>query len=245
MFNRFPSYYNRHTHPQRGYAFGSGARRSAQPQPQQQVQTWSAEQVFAAAVTAQEINGEYLKIEVRDDQGQVVSQPNKVLMRQLLTSNTEFTDSQLAQGQQVREHYQKLLFEQISGELKDFLSSALRIASKPQFQSNEWLDLAIAAALPSCADRDLRCQAAEAEREQLTAQSEPVGQVGDRVTLQMQVVQARWSQKWNCWTINARAGSNLFFFFHKQELTGTVQVRGTVKGHRDRVTQLNRVKVSN
>lgn len=241
MFNRFPSFYN--NQPQRSsYAFGA-ARKPAQSRSQQ-VLTWPADQVFAAAVMAQQQNGEYLKFERRDEQGEVTHKPNKVVMRELLMQNIQFSVETIAQGQLVREHYQKLLFEQMSGELKDFLSNALRIASKEQFQSNEWLDLAIAAALPSCAERDQQRQAAQAEREQLTAQSNPVGQVGDRIDLQMQVVQCRWSQKWNCWTINAQAGGNMFFFFHKQEITGTVQVRGTVKGHRDRITQLNRVKIT-
>ena len=241
MYNRFPSFYN--NRPQRSsYAFGA-ARKPAQRR-NQLVLSWTADQVFAAAVMAQQQNGEYVKNVQYNDQGEVTVQPNKVVMRELLMQNTQFSAEAISQGQQVREHYQKLLFEQMSGELKDFLSSALRIASKEQFQNNEWLDLAIAAALPSCAERDQKRRAAEAERDQLTTQSNPVGQVGDKIALQMQVVQCRWSQKWNCWTINAQAGGNMFFFFHKQELTGTVQVCGTVKGHRDRITQLNRVKIT-
>lgn len=238
MFNRFPTFYNR---PRPGYGFGT-ARRPA-PKQNQQLLTWTAEQVFAAAAMAQQQNGEYIKNVQYNEQGEVKAQPNKVVMRELLTQNTQFSSEAIAQGQQVREHYQKLLFEQMSGELKDFLSNALRIASKESFLSNEWLDLAIAAALPSCADRDQKRQAAEAEREQLTTQSEPVGQVGQRVNFMMQVVQCRWSQKWQMWTINAQAGNNMFFFFYKSELAGTVPVCGTVKGHRDRVTQLNRVKI--
>lgn len=235
MFNRF---YN---NQRPAYAFGA-ARKPAQSR-NQQVLTWPAEQVFAAAVMAQQQNGEYLKQERRDEQGQVVHQPNKVVMRELLMQNTQFSDETIAQGQLVREHYQGLLFDQMNFQLKDFLSNALRITTKTEFQSNEWLDLAIAAALPSCADRDQQRQAAEAERKQLMTQSNPVGKVGDKIALQMQVLQCRWSQKWNCWTVNALAGSNMFFFFHKQEIAGTVQVRGTVKGHRDQSTQLNRVKV--
>ena len=236
MYNRFPNHYTP-ARQQSNYTFA--ARRPAQP-----VLTWSADQVFAAAVAAQQQNGEYLKIERYNDQGQKEADPNKVLMRQLLMQDTQFGAQEVAQGQRVREHYQKLLFDQLGGDIKDFLANALRITSKAEFLSNEWLDLAIAAALPSCADRDIRRQTADADRAQLTAQSELVGQVGDRIDLQMQVVQAQWSQKWSSWIINAQAGSNMFFFFHKQELTGTVQVRGTVKGHRDRVTQLNRVKIT-
>jgi hypothetical protein len=211
------------------------------------VKTWDADRVFAAAVAAQEINGGYQKFSKFDDQFNCVSKPNKVLMHELMVSQCEFTEDQWTQARVVRNHYQSLLFEQMAGELKEFLANALRIATLEHVRSNNWLDLAIIAALPSCYQRDVERRAAEEQRRLLQQQSQPVGQVGQRVQGLFEVVQCRWSDRWNMWTVNARQDQNLFFFFHKHSLKpgDRIEMRGTVKCHRDgAVTQLNRVKLT-
>jgi hypothetical protein len=237
MFNK--TFYKR---PNHSYGFANAAARKYRKSVQ--ICTWSAEQVFAAAVTAQEINSEYLKYPKHNEQGNVTARPNKEVMRELLVNGAEFTAEQIASGNQVRDHYQQLLFEQMSGELKEFLQNALRISSRAEFQSNDWLDLVIVAALPSCAQRDQIRRAAEQKRQELAEQSQLVGKIGDRVEGDAEVIECRWSQKWNCWTVNARLGNNLLFFFHKSEVSGKIKLRGTVKGHRENnVTQLNRVQI--
>ena len=147
MFNRYQPRYNSNTHPRKGYQMAmpswQNTRSYSKSAP---LKTCSAEQVFAAAVAAQQQNGDYLKYEQRDPEtGAVVRKPNKQLMRELLEQ--ELTPEQLAEGEAVREHYQRLLFQQMTGELKDFLVSALRVSSRESFANNDWLDLAIVAAL--------------------------------------------------------------------------------------------------
>lgn len=206
---------------------------------------YSADQVFGAAVAAQELNGEYLKYAQTDPEtGAVKRRPNKELMRQYLEA--DLTENQRAQAQAIRAHYQKLLFQQMTGELKDFLASALRVSTRPEFANNDWLDLAIVAALPSCYQRDVAREAAEAQREEIAQNSVPVGQPGERITGEFTVVQSRWSQKWNMWTVNAQQNGNLFFFFLKQQVYpgDVIKISGTVKHHRDgNTTQLNRVRI--
>ena len=244
MFNRFPTFYNRNTHPRQGYRNFSGA--VAGKGKGMSLKTYPASQVFAAAVAAQEHNGEYRKYEQRDPEtGAVTARPNKELMREFLEQ--ELTPEQLAEGEAVREHYQRLLFQQMTGELKDFLVSALRVSSRETFANNDWLDLAIVAALPSCYQRDRIREAARDQRDQLAAGSQPVGQVGQRITGEFQVVQCYWSQKWNSWTVTAQQGTNLFFFFLSAQVSPgqKIGLAGTVKGHRDgNVTQLNRVRLT-
>jgi hypothetical protein len=101
--------------------------------------------------------------------------------------------------------------------------------------------------LPSCWQRDRVREAARDQREQLAATSQLVGNVGDRISGEFQVIQCNWSQKWNSWSVTAQQDTNLFFFFLNQELkTGTtVRLTGTVKKHRDgNTTQLNRVRLA-
>ena len=212
------------------------------------IKTWAADRVFAAAVAAHQSNGEYLKYEKIDSEGKVTARPNKVVMRDLLDSHAEFTVEQCEQATKIRQHYQGLLFEQMAGELKEFLAMALKISTRDHFHSNDWLDLAVVASLPNCYERDCERRAAEERRLQLMQQSHTVGKPGDRVQGQFEVVQCRWSNRWRMWTVNAQQDLNLFFFFHNTQLNPVdcVELRGTVKCHRDdAVTQLNRVKIIN
>lgn len=241
MFNR---YSRSHYVPRFGQPSWNTVRaRRANPTP---LKTYSAEQVFAAAVAAQETNGEYVKQEQRDPETNAVTvRTNKELMREFLEQ--ELTDAQRAQGQQIRNHYQKLLFRQMTGELKDFLATALRVSTKEEFANNDWLDLAIVASLPSCYQRDVAREMAQNQLQQMSSASQTVGTVGERITGEFEIVQSHWSQKWNLWTINARRGNDLFFFFNHTQLTPgqTVALAGTIKGYRDgNITQLNRVKLT-
>lgn len=238
--------YNNRTHPRRGYAMATPRWRGART-PKEPTKLYEASRVFAAAVAAQELNGEYLKNPKLDpeDYTKVLAKPNKELMRELLDT-AEFTEEQIQKGEQVMRHYQGLLFQQMAGELKDFLASALRVSSRETFGNTDWVDLAIVAALPSCYERDIVRQTAQDERAAAAAKSQPVGQRGERIQGEFQVVQCNFSPKWQSWTVNAIRDGNLYFFFFNAQLQPNqiVRLAGTVKCHRDgNVTQLNRVKV--
>jgi hypothetical protein len=209
--------------------------------------TWTADQVFAASVAADQTNGGYRKFEETDAETGAILKTNKTLIHQLLSANTQFDTDVIEQGRLIRQHFQCLLFDQMAGELKDFLATALRVSTKETFASNDWLDLAVIAALPSTYRRDLVRREAEEQRNQLRETSKPYGQPGDRVQAEVEIMQCNWSHKWSMWTVNATLNGNLlFFFFNKQLSVGSrVQLTGTVKLHRDdRTTQLNRVKIS-
>jgi hypothetical protein len=211
------------------------------------VVNWTAEQVFAAAVAADQVNDGYRKYEEKNLETGVVRKANKTVIQDLLRDGTQFTAEQIAQGNQIRQHYQGLLFDQMAGDLKDFLATVLRVSTRESVASNDWLDLAVIASLPNSYRRDIARLEAEAARKQIAESSKLHGQPGDRVRGEFVIVQCRWSQKWNRWTVNATLNDNLFFFFHNKELTvgSTVQLAGTVKCHRDgNTTQLNRVKIS-
>jgi hypothetical protein len=208
---------------------------------------WAAEQVFAASVAADQTNGGYCKFEETEIETGAIRKPNKVLVHQLLSANTQFEAEVIEQGQLIRQHFQGLLFDQMAGELKDFLATVLRVSTKETFASNDWLGLAVIAALPSTYRRDVARREAEAQRNQLRETSKPYGQPGDRVQAEVEIVQCNWSHKWSMWTVNATLNGNLFFFFFNKQLSvgNRVQLTGTVKLHRDdNTTQLNRVKIN-
>ena len=74
-----------------------------------------------------------------------------------------------------------------------------------------------------------------------------VGQVGDKVSLDIEVLRTSYSQNFNTWFVTAVDSENRSVFFSYRaplDAGAKVQVRGTVKAHRDNsTTQLNRVTV--
>lgn len=226
-------------------------------------QTWDAQQVFAAAVVAQEINSDYLKFQKsveqistpeeyrkyvafsKEEQKWILS-PNKVLMHRLLNDGVQFSADQLEKAEQIRQHFQGLLLQQLAGELRSFLATTLRVSSRETFESTDWTDISVVASLPFTYQNDVARIAAQAERDRIAENSQPLAELGSRITGVFTVVQCGFSPKWRSWTVNAEQNGNLILFFHKEQLpVGKVlTVTGTVKRIRERnVTQLNRVKV--
>ena len=73
-----------------------------------------------------------------------------------------------------------------------------------------------------------------------------VGDIGEKVSLNIEVLKSVWSQKWNTWYITGINSEDQVVFFACKESfdIGThLTITGVVKGTRDNSTQLNRVKV--
>jgi hypothetical protein len=86
----------------------------------------------------------------------------------------------------------------------------------------------------------------ETERRVQWARGGSVGVVGEKVTLNIEVLKSIWSQKWNIWFITGVTLEDQVVFFSCKENfdVGThLTITGNVKGDRDNSTQLNRVKV--
>lgn len=223
--------------------------------------TYSTLEVFAAACAAQRLNGEYLKfpkVTYYDSNGQVVtymthnsvrceSKPaNKILMRDLLAvRKSEVIQEDRNQAQAVMSHFQKFMFQQIAGTLGNFLTTAVRVSTVTEFPKNAFLDMAVVASLPNVY---LRAQAKQQEidrRELLGATSQHVGQPGDWIQGQFEVVSSATTKNLSRVVYAVSSGNLFFFFWNGGELTvgQKLDLRGQVKFHRDgNVTQLSRIR---
>jgi hypothetical protein len=105
-------------------------------------------------------------------------------------------------------------------------------------------DLAVIASLPSCYERGVVRQTVD-QRVNF-AQGGLIGTVGKKVSTSIEVLRSVFSQTYN---VNFVTGINsddqVVFFAYKKDLEAgkMYDIYGTVKGHRDNTTQLNRVKV--
>ena len=204
----------------------------------------NADDVWAAACQAQRTNGQYIKLSVltEDDKSQN-KLSNRQIVESLLVDTTLITDESREEGKQVRAFYQAFTFKILQGkQLSEFDNNAMLIANRDVITGT--YDLAVIASLPSCYDRGVKRQTVDQRVNFATGGL--IGQVGNKVSTSVEVLRSAFSQTYN---VNFITGINsddqVVFFAYKSELeVGKMyDIYGTVKGHRDNTTQLNRVKV--
>lgn len=209
--------------------------------------SYSTDEVFAAACAAQRINGEYLKDDkiLYDTDGyveKVEKIANKKLTSQFLRGDFDINDEDRALGQEVRQYCNSLTFKILQGKtLSDFEQVMLSVADKETVDS--FYEIAVVSSLPASYER----YKARAETDRRVRDTNGfVGDMGDRVDLKVNVVKCFYSRNWNVYFITAITENNKSVFFSSRnqiDIGKSLNVRGTVKSHRDGSSQLSRVKV--
>jgi len=207
---------------------------------------FSAVDAWAAACAAQRVNGSYVKVADKNMYGVVPTEakPNRELMFGFLTTNPEgILQEDREQGEVVRRYYQGLEFKALKNRLSDFEHQAMKIASEEVITS--FLHIAVMASLPSGHARAVARD--DANRRINWATGGLIGTVGDKVTLNLEVVKSIYSVNYNVHFITGVTEKSEVVFFsyrEKMEQGNKVTVRGTIKAHRDNsTTQLTRTKV--
>lgn len=227
-------------------------RRSRPARSKPQGRRWTQDTVWAAAVMAQDINGTYVK-EARyqlDEAKQyevLVQRRNRDIMMELLAAPEQITQDARDRGQACRQFLQKdLTFRALKGRLTDFDQSTSRVlAVDTEFDEFEHrLEIAVVACLPASAARAQSRQTQDSRVQ--FARGGFVAPVGAKVQCEIEVLSSVFSNHWNCWFIRAITDRDqpVFFSYREGHDAGThLTVQGTVKAHKDNLTQLNRVKV--
>ena len=202
--------------------------------------THNADDVWGAAVQAFNINGSYIKANAPDATG---LETNRQIVEKLLADPTQITQENRDKGITVRQYFKGLTFKVLQGkQLNEFNNTAMSIANKDNIDSK--YDLAVIVSLPATYEKSVKRD--DTDRRINFACGGYLGTVGDKVTVEMEVVKQLWSQNWNTWYVTGITDDDkvLFFAYKKQMNIGDrVTISGTVKGTRDKSTQLNRVKV--
>lgn len=208
--------------------------------------------VWAAACAAQRINGEYVKetqYRFNEETGQtiLVKHRNRDVMPEFLHNPDRLLVEDVEKGEQVRNFLQNdLTFRTLKGKLTEFDSAVSKVLAIQDFfdaQQNKY-ELAVVAALPASAARAQKQQNSD-QRIQFS-KGGLIGKVGDKVPAQVEVISSVYSKTYGIYWIKGVTDLDQPVFFSAKNTydTGTwLTVQGTVKAHRDNVTQLNRVKV--
>jgi len=203
-----------------------------------------ADNVWGAACQAQRINGSYVKLSVLTEEDKSSNKlSNRQLIETFMVDSSLITEEDMAQGKKVRAFYQALTFKILQGkQLNDFDNTAMLISNRDVITSN--YDVAVIASLPSCYERGVVRQSADQRINFATGGF--VGKAGDKVKLEIEVIKCTYSQIYNVFFVTGITTNDqpVFFSYKNKVPTGdTMNIYGTVKAHRDNITQLNRVKV--
>ena len=213
---------------------------------------YSVADVWSAACHAQRINGAYIKQdewELPSESATAVQlkrKSNRNIMMEALENPFMITDEDRATGAECLKFISNdMTFRALQNKLTDFDRSVMKITAVTDrfFPQAHRLELATVACLPNSHERALK---RIAEQDRLNQTAGLIGDVGEKITITLDIVRCVFSQKWNTYyATGITANNETVFFAIRQPLnTGTtLSFRGTVKAHRDGQTQLNRVSV--
>jgi hypothetical protein len=206
------------------------------PAPRVKKLELSTDQVFAAACAAQRINGEYVK-------ATGIKKTNRQLTEELLQDPTQITVDDRIQGENMRKYFKGLTFKVIEGkQLSDFSKNVLEIVTNDMITST--YQLAVTVSLPQTYQN--ACKRDTIDRRINFARGGYAGVVGEKVTLNIEILKQLWSNNYSTWYLTGITQEDqVVFFAHRNQYDiGThLTITGTVKSQRETSTQLTRVRV--
>ena len=231
---------------------GYQPRRQWKPRAKPEGIKHSVDNVWGAAVAAQRMNGSYLKettyiLDMDKSITVVDKRRNRDIMVEILENPALLTVQDIAQGQECRKFLQNdITFRALKNKLTEFDSAVSKVlAVTEDFDTvTHKYELAVVACLPQSHTRSMAREANQARIQQTTG--EYIGQVKDKVTLNVEIIRCVFSQNYNTWFATAITQDNqaVFFSIRESHDAGThLTIRGTVKAHKDGSTQLNRVSI--
>ena len=201
-----------------------------------------ADLLWSAACTAYRLNNGYLKQpEMIGDQ--VIRPTNREIVKIALYDHSLITDADRELAQNCRRHMATAVTMQaLKAELGEWAKITAKVCNLDTITSN--YDLSVITAMPQSYVKQLKKESVDARLAR--CESGVIGKINDKVNLAVEIVRNNYSAKFNTWFISAITDTNhaVYFAYREQLPTNThVNIRGTVKQHTDRATQLNRVKI--
>jgi hypothetical protein len=205
---------------------------------------YTADQVWGIAVRVDRMNGGYVKMPVYCEKFDAVkTEPNKVIVKELIRNNVQPTEDEIEAGRAVRAHFNSYTFLMLTGKINDFQKQALKLAQMDVFTGRNMLEFAIVSCLPDVERRDRARKEFMAE---LYASEQLQGAEGDKISGYFTVEKCQFNANYNKFRVQGRMGESFVdFWFGRELLVGAnLAIKGKIKRQRpDKSTQLNFVKV--
>jgi len=202
--------------------------------------SYKADDVWAASWQAYIQNGnQYVKAIAPGVEGH---RPNRMIVEELLADPTQITQESRDASEAMRRYFMGLTFKVIEGKkLSDFMQGAYDAACKSEINSR--FEFAIIISLPATYEKYVKRD--DVNRRINFARGGYLGNLGEKVSTEIEVLKCVWSQNWNTFYVTGLTGDDkVVFFAYKRQLNigARATIQGTVKAFRDNSTQLNRVK---
>lgn len=211
--------------------------------PQIKQETYTAELAWGAAVTAQRINGCYVKVDLAVGDGEEPIKTSRSIMLDALAHPEKITEQDIAQGIECRKTLANhSTLSALKGELSEWEQTVAGVCSKDTFQ--KMYDLSVLASLPNTYEKYLKRE--EAKQVLANCEHQAVGKVGESVKLTARVVSVGYSQTYDTWYVSTVTPDNRAVYFAYREaiaVDSEIEFSGKVKAFRDTITQLSRVKL--
>ena len=203
----------------------------------------TADQVWAAACAAYRVNGGYLKHPEVTDQGAITRPTNRELVRLYLVEPGAVTADDVEQGRKCR---QDLLKQTTMAVLKNQATEWTLLTAEMAALDAITTDyqVSVITAMPKSHVQNLTRESTDGRL--AYCETEPVGTDNQLVMVQGEVIRSNYSAKWNTFYVTMITDTNhqVFFAYREGLEPGRqVKLRGRVKRHADRATQLSRVKL--
>lgn len=205
-------------------------------------QQYPADLVWSAAATAYRINSGYLKYpEVVD--GKIVAPTNRELVKLYLHDQSFITDQDRQYAQRCRADLaQNATMSMLQGRDTQWTQLTAQMCGLETVTTD--YEIAVITAAPKSYE-GLLARVAQDERLQGT-EGGVDAKPGDTVEFRVEPVRSNYSARYNTYYVTAITDDNrsVYFAYRSALKSGEpVQIRGRVKRHADRATQLSRVKL--
>ena len=203
----------------------------------------NADLVWSAACTAYRLNSGYLKSpEVIGDQ--IIRPTNREIVRRALDNPELITDADRELARDCRRHMAtSVIMQALRTELGEWARITAKVCDLDTVTS--MYDLSVITAMPQSYVKQLKKESVDA-RLARTQEGGLQAKVGDKIELTVEIVRDNYSAKFNTWFVTAITTDNYAVYFaYREEIRPetNLTIRGTVKRHADRATQLSRVKI--
>jgi hypothetical protein len=200
-----------------------------------------ADLVWSAACAAYRINGGYFK-EPETIGDQVIRHTNRAVVRQALDNPSLIDDADRELALNCRQHLaSSVTMQALKSELGEWARITARVCGLDTVTS--LYDFSIITAMPHSYVKQLKKESVDARLARCDQLTE---KLGNKVELAVEIVRNNYSAKYNTWFVSAVTADNqAVYFAYREEIPpeSNLNIRGTVKRHSDRSTQLNRVKI--
>lgn len=198
---------------------------------------YTADQVWAAACAAYRVNGGYFK------QAEFTKPANRDLVRQYLAEPGSVTADDVEQGRRCRQELvNAATMSALKNQASEWTLLTAQMADLDVITTD--YEVSVITAMPKSHAQNLTRETVDSRL--AYCETEPVGRVNDVVTVQGEVVRSNYSAKWNTFYVTMITDTNhqVFFAYREGLESGQlIRIRGRVKRHADRATQLSRVKL--